>query len=91
MFDMTFLDQRVEFGFSILELPAEGPRLPGIIVQPFAPPEFRGTIPLNPEVKLALRAGTDFAAQFGVVIRPDEIDVRYPFQPGARYRPRASA
>jgi hypothetical protein len=83
MFDMTFLDERVEFGFSILELPAEGPRLPGIIVQPFAPPEFRGTIPLNPEVKLVLRAGTDFAAQFGVVIRPDELDVRYPFQPGA--------
>jgi hypothetical protein len=82
-FDMTFLGERVEVGFSILELPAEGTRLPGIIVQPFAPPEFRGTIPLNPEVKLTLRAGTDLAAQFGVVLRPDEIDVRYPFQPGA--------
>jgi hypothetical protein len=82
-FDMEFLDERVEVGFSILELHAEGTSLPGIIVQPFAPPEFRGTIPLNPEVKLAFRAGTDLASAFGVVLRPDEIAVRYPFQPGA--------
>jgi hypothetical protein len=82
-FDMEFLDERVEVGFSILELPAEGDKLPGIIIQPFAPPEFRGTIPLNPEVKLVVRAGTDLASQMGVVIRPDELAVRYPFQPGS--------
>jgi hypothetical protein len=82
MFDMEFLDERVEVGFSIFELPAEGPLLPGILVQPFAPPEFRGTIPLNPEMKLVVRAGTDLTSQLGVVIRPDELAVRYPFQPG---------
>jgi hypothetical protein len=82
VFDMEFLGERVEVGFSILELPAEGAKLPGIIVQPFAPPEFRGTIPLNPEMKLVVRPGTDLASRLGVVIRPDELAVRYPFQPG---------
>ena len=77
-------DTPVAVGFEVIELPADTTHLPGIIIQPFIPSEIGQSFPITDNLSLNVRAGTDVANTFGILIRPadDPIEVRYPFQPG---------
>jgi hypothetical protein len=74
--------QAVEAAVVFLELPGSGPELPGIVIQPQIPSGLPLTFPLSDSVDFSIRAGSDIASQFGVLIRPGELSVRYPFAPG---------
>jgi hypothetical protein len=82
IFDAPAGVQRAGVGFKISELPAEGSALEGLIVQPDVPQGIAPSIALGGGWTFKLRAGTDLADQFGIVLRPNEIAVRYPFGPG---------
>ncbi|TMQ08241.1 MAG: hypothetical protein E6J90_41060 [Deltaproteobacteria bacterium] len=69
-------------GLSLLELPAEGSALPGMILQPRVPPGIQTSVAIDDELRLDFRAGSDLARTFGVFVRPGEVGVRYPFAPG---------
>ena len=70
-------------GLMLAELPAEGAALPGMILLPAGPGRARASMStLADGWAFDVRAGTDLAAQLGVVIRPGEVSVRYPFAPG---------
>jgi hypothetical protein len=56
--------------------------LPGLAVQPHIPNEFPLTLRLAPTIDLRVRAGTNAASQLGIVLRPGEASIKYPFQPG---------
>jgi hypothetical protein len=83
LFDMTVNNEAHEVGFRVLELPAEGSALPGLIIQPMVPQGLAERVELAPNLAFNVRGGTDLAHQFGIVLRPGEIAVRYPFAPGA--------
>jgi hypothetical protein len=71
-----------EVGLCLLELPAEDPHPAGLILQPLVPSGVALDTDVAPDFKLSFRAGSDLAQTFGVFVRPGEIGVRYPFQPG---------
>ena len=74
----------VEVGLALLKLPADGDTPPGIVLQPLVSPQLGLEYEIDDDVTLVVRAGTDLAAHFGILLRPGEpVDVRYPFQPGA--------
>ena len=60
----------VEAGIGLLELPAEGSHLPGVILQPSIPPEAGTAIDLGGGTSFHVRAGTDLATTFGIVSAP---------------------
>src|SRR5262249_41377562 len=72
----------VEVGLALLELPAEGPHPAGLIIQPLMPSQIGAQVSITPEWTVYVRAGSDIARTLGLLIRPDGVDVRYPFQPG---------
>jgi Family of unknown function (DUF6603) len=72
----------VAAGIGLLELPAESGHVPGVILQPLIPPEVGSELDLGAGWSLRVRAGTDLATTFGIVVRPGQIAVRYPFEPG---------
>ncbi len=82
LFETVVAGAAVEVGFAIIELPSEGGRPPGIIIEPFVPSEVGASFALGDDLTLAVRAGSEIAATFGLLVRPDGLDVRYPFQPG---------
>lgn len=71
-----------EVGLSLLELPGEDSSYPGLILQPVVPSGLTDRTEITPELVLSFRAGSDLARTFGVFVRPGEIGVRYPFEPG---------
>ncbi len=71
-----------EVGLCLLEFPGEDPHQPGLILQPLVPSGVALETDVAPDFKLSFRAGSDLAQTFGVFVRPGEIGVRYPFQPG---------
>lgn len=75
-------DQEIEVGIGVMELPPETGKPAGIVVLPFAPSVFTTSVNIAERWTLGVRAGSDLAHQFGVVLLPGEIAVRYPFQPG---------
>lgn len=81
-FYVLLAGQVLEAAFVVLELPASAGKLPGIVIQPQIPSELPFSFPLSDSVDLNVRAGTDIVSKFGILIRPDGINVRYPFQPG---------
>ena len=82
-FGVALGDQYFDVGFRVLELPREGSALPGLIVQPLVPDGLDQEIDLGGGWSFTLRAGTDLAQQFGIVLRPGQVDLRFPFAPGA--------
>jgi hypothetical protein len=82
------LGQALEAAFVLLELPASGGKLPGIVIEPHIPSELPVSFKLSDTVNFTIRGGSDIASHFGILIRPDEVSVKYPFQPG-RELPRA--
>ncbi len=71
-----------DIGFRLLALPSEGTALPGLVLQPEVPSGIDQKIEFAPNWNFEVRAGTDLAQKFGIVLRPDEVSVRYPFAPG---------
>jgi hypothetical protein len=84
VFELDVADATVQGGLALLELPAENGSMPGLILQPLVPPEAGTGVDLGGGLALQIRAGTDLASTFGVVVRPGDIDVRYPFEPGTQ-------
>lgn len=82
LFETEVAGTPVEPAIIILELPAEGTHLPGIIVQPSVPEGIDADIQIDDDWSFHVRAGTDLASTFGIVLRPGELSIRYPFQPG---------
>ena len=73
----------VEIGLALLQLPPEGGKHAGLILQPLIPPEVGTSYDITDTLKLKLRAGSDIAQTFGLLVRPDGISVKFPFQQGA--------
>jgi hypothetical protein len=71
-----------EAALALLELPGETGHQPGVILQPLIPSGIGAVTDLGEGVSFRVRAGTDLAATFGIVVRPSGTEVRFPFQPG---------
>ena len=71
-----------EFALSVHELLKSGDKLPGLIIEPDVPSSLPLSFPLGDSTDLQVRAGSDIASQFGILVRPGEISVKYPFQAG---------
>jgi hypothetical protein len=84
VFELDIAGAIVEGGLELLELPAESGKPPGLILEPSIPPQAGTGVDLGGGLALKIRAGSDLASTFGIVVRPGEIDVRYPFAPGTR-------
>ncbi|HKS29811.1 MAG TPA: DUF6603 domain-containing protein [Pyrinomonadaceae bacterium] len=72
----------VEAGFVLRELPAAQGKLPGMVIEPRLPSEFPLTLHLAETIDLRLRAGTNVAQLFGILIRPGDLSIKYPLAPG---------
>jgi Family of unknown function (DUF6603) len=79
---ITIADKNLEAAFSLMELKGEGAKLPGVIVQPQIPEQFPLKFHIAPTIDLRLQAGTNAASEFGILIRPGDASIRYPFEPG---------
>ena len=79
---ITIADRELEAAISIVELKGKGSTLPGLAIQPHIPNEFPLTLRLASTIDLRVRAGTNAASQLGIVLRPGEASIKYPFQPG---------
>jgi hypothetical protein len=75
--------KEIEVGLALLELPPQGGKHAGLILQPLVPPEIGTSYDITDTLKLQLRAGSDVAQTFGLLLRPDGIFVKFPFQQGA--------
>jgi hypothetical protein len=72
-----------QLGLEVLNLPADGTSPPGIVIQPFVPSSIGQSFQLRDDLSIQVRAGSDVASTFGILIRPGvPIEVRYPFEPG---------
>jgi hypothetical protein len=74
--------EQVEAAFALRELPASAEKLSGLVLEPQIPEQFPLTLTLADTITLRVVAGTNVASQAGILIRPGEIDVKYPFAPG---------
>jgi hypothetical protein len=84
LFDTVIGSAAALVGLALAGLPAEGTALPGMILQPWVPSGLSDAVDLGDGWTFTVRAGTDLAQQLGVVIRPQETAVRYPFAPGTQ-------
>ncbi|MDQ6830618.1 MAG: hypothetical protein M3081_17295, partial [Gemmatimonadota bacterium] len=71
-----------ETSFVIRPLPAQAGALPGIVLEPRIPSALPLEVQLHPKVKMRVRAGTNAGTLFGIIIRPNQISIRYPLAPG---------
>lgn len=71
-----------ELAFALMYLPKEGDKKPGLILQPVFPNSVSADINITPEVRLVFTAGTNALDLFGLLVRPDEISIRFPGAPG---------
>ncbi|HEY7618112.1 MAG TPA: DUF6603 domain-containing protein, partial [Solirubrobacteraceae bacterium] len=81
-FDVSLPGGFADVGLKATELPAEGSALPGILIGPMVPDGVAAAFDLGNFWTFNVRAGTDLADELGIVLRPGEIAVRYPFAPG---------
>ncbi|MCW5795747.1 MAG: hypothetical protein KIS97_15560 [Nitrospira sp.] len=79
---ITIADRDLEAAISVVELKGNGTTLPGLAIQPHIPSEFPLTLHLAPTIDFRLRAGTNAATQVGIVLRPGDASIKYPFEPG---------
>ena len=75
-------DTPVELAVVLLPLPAEDDHKPGLILQPVVPPDLGVDHQFGDGLRLRVRPTTDLSQLFGIVIRPGDLSVRYPFAPG---------
>lgn len=76
-------DEEIELGIGLAGLPAEGPKPAGLILFPLVPSSVGYDFDITDEWKLSVNAQSDIAQQLGIIFRPDELEVRYPFSDGA--------
>ena len=81
IFRRSIGDVPVEGSVSILELPAQKNKRPGVIIQPNLSKDIGARFEVSENLTLSIRAGSDLSSVFGILIRPGEISCRYPFQP----------
>ena len=62
---------------------AAGRQAAGLIIQPLIPSDIGTSYDISDALKIELRAGSDVAQTFGVLLRPGDISVKFPFQEGA--------
>src|SRR5262245_4207009 len=74
--------KRLQAAFALRELAGPADRLPGLGLEPRGASYFPLTVPLSDTVGLRITAGTNIASKLGILIRPGEVSVKYPFQPG---------
>ena len=72
----------LEAGFRLRPLPASGAHMPGFALEPLIPSQFPLNLKLADDINLRLRAGTNVADLYGLVMRPDGVAITYPFAPG---------
>ena len=72
----------VEVGVALLELPPQAQKKAGLILQPLIPAEIGSSFPINDHLQLEVKAGSNVASTFGVLLRPDGISLKFPFQDG---------
>jgi len=82
VFDVDVAEKSFPVGLLLTELPAEGTAMPGLVLLPLVPDGIDEHVDIGGGWTFTLRAGTDLAAQLGVVARPDGLSVRYPGSPG---------
>lgn len=82
LFNLNIAGQNREIAIEILELPADGSKLPGFIIQPRIPSEIGSELRVREDIRLLVRAGSNINALFGLMIRPNEFTVKYPFSDG---------
>jgi len=75
--------KQIELGLALLELPGQDGRPAGLVLQPLVPSELGSSYAVSDTLRLELRAGSDVARTFGLVLRPGEAAVRFPFDRGA--------
>lgn len=80
-FETEIAETPIEVGIVVLELPGQDTKPPGIIIQPMIPQEVGNEYEISDELIFRVQAGTDLASTFGILLRSNEISVRYPFQP----------
>jgi hypothetical protein len=78
----TVADVPVSAAFALRDLPASDGKLPGLVLEPQIPETLPLTLALSDTVGLRVTAGTNVASQFGILVRPGEVSVRYPFESG---------
>jgi hypothetical protein len=78
----TLAGQALQAALVLRELPAAGAELPGLVIEPQIPQQFPLSFALTDTITLRVTAGTNAGSQFGILIRPDGISIRYPFEPG---------
>ena len=69
----------IQLGISIIELPEEQGNLPGFIIQPLVPNSLSLNFPINDRLNIEASSVVELESIFGVLIRPDEIKIKYPF------------
>lgn len=78
----TLAGQQLEAAFALRDLPAAAGKLSGLVIEPQIPQQFPLTLQLTDTIDLRVLAGTNAASLFGLLIRPDGVDIMYPFEPG---------
>src|SRR4029077_6120607 len=81
-YDGSINDTPFEAAIALRHLLPSAGKLPGLVIEPQIPQQFPLTFQLTDTVTLRLLAGTNAASLFGILIRPDGVDIRYPFEPG---------
>ncbi len=71
-------EQVIESGFALLKLPPDGNKKAGLLLQPLLSSKFKLREELTKECVLTIQAGTNLDQTFGLLIRPNELDVYYP-------------
>jgi len=73
--------QPVQLAVAVRELPGTATALPGMVVEPQIPAQLPLAFPLSDTLALRLTAGTNAGSQVGILIRPDDVSIKYPFAP----------
>jgi len=68
-----------EISFLMLPLKGDTDHQPGFVIQPGIPTVIPLVFPFGEEVTLTITIGSDIGNQFGILIRPDGLSVKYPF------------
>jgi hypothetical protein len=73
-----------ELGLLIMELKADDDHAAGLVIEPAVPSSVTTELALSDTVTLTFKAGTDLASAFGLLVRPDGLSVKYPFEEGTQ-------
>ena len=74
--------QPMQLAVAVRELPGTAAALPGLVVEPQIPAQLPLAFPLTDTLALRVTAGTNAGSQVGILIRPDDVSIKYPFAPG---------